>query len=135
MTNHFRLDFNLIEGLTIVHTNNASNHFWHYNHVTKMSADWFWLFTGWSLPFLFQATKKLMISNTLLSAIDAYNTTTGKKTQEEQGTKILDSDTKKVFYNINAHLSQAINPDNYQHWHSSEIPIYTQIQVPLPTSA
>lgn len=74
-----------------------------------------------------------MISNKLSSA----NTTTRKKTQEEQGTKILDSDTKIVFYNINGHLSPAIKPDDNQHWHSSEIPIYInpQIQVPLPTSA
>ena len=34
MTNHFRLNFNLVESLAIVNTNNAACHLWNNNHVS-----------------------------------------------------------------------------------------------------
>ena len=58
VANHFRLDFNLIEGLAIVNTNDAPNHFGNNDHVPKVSSHWLRLLTGWCLPFLLQVTKK-----------------------------------------------------------------------------
>ena len=37
VTNHLSLDLNVVEVVTIVHTNNTSNHLRNNNHVTKMS--------------------------------------------------------------------------------------------------
>ena len=37
MTNHLSLDFNVVETLSVVHTNDASDHLRNNNHVTKMS--------------------------------------------------------------------------------------------------
>jgi hypothetical protein len=54
VANHFRLDFNLIEGLAVVDANNAPNHLGNYDHVAKVGTDWFWLLTRWCLPFLIQ---------------------------------------------------------------------------------
>lgn len=34
VTYHFWLNFNLIKRFAIVNTNNRTNHFWYYNHVT-----------------------------------------------------------------------------------------------------
>uniref|UniRef100_A0A2P2L4W6 40S ribosomal protein S15D n=1 Tax=Rhizophora mucronata TaxID=61149 RepID=A0A2P2L4W6_RHIMU len=53
MSNHFGLDFNLIEGLAIVDPNNTSNHLRYNNHIAQMSSDWFWLLARRSLPFSF----------------------------------------------------------------------------------
>jgi hypothetical protein len=33
------LDFNLNKGLSIVYTNNRSNHLWHDNHIAKMGVN------------------------------------------------------------------------------------------------
>ncbi len=51
MPNHFRFDFNLIESLPIVHTNDASNHFRYYDHIAQVGSHWFWLLTSWGLTF------------------------------------------------------------------------------------
>jgi len=37
VTNHFRLDFNLVEGLAVVDANNASDHVRQDHYVAKMS--------------------------------------------------------------------------------------------------
>jgi len=37
MTNHFRLNFNLVEGLAVVDADNASDHVWQDDNVAKMS--------------------------------------------------------------------------------------------------
>jgi len=52
MGHHLRLDLNLVEGLAIVDTNDASNHLWHNDHVTQMGAHRLWLLTSWCLLFL-----------------------------------------------------------------------------------
>ena len=36
VANHFRLNFNTVEILSVVHTNNASNHFGNNDHIAKM---------------------------------------------------------------------------------------------------
>jgi len=41
VTNHFRLDFNIVEGLTVVNTNNRTNHFRNDEQVTEVSLDSF----------------------------------------------------------------------------------------------
>ena len=38
MADHVRLNFNLIEGLAVVHTQNGSNHLGDDDHVTEVSA-------------------------------------------------------------------------------------------------
>ena len=57
MANHLRLDFHLIEGLSIVNTNNATNHFRNYNHVAQVRPNRLRFLTRWSLPFLFQDSR------------------------------------------------------------------------------
>ena len=52
MTNHLRFDFNLVESLAIVHSNNATNHLRYNDHIAEVGADWFWLLTWWCFPFL-----------------------------------------------------------------------------------
>lgn len=37
VTNHLSLNLNVVEVVTIVHTNNTSNHLRNNNHVTEMS--------------------------------------------------------------------------------------------------
>ena len=37
VTNHLSLDFNIVETLPVVNTNNRSNHLRDYDHVTKVS--------------------------------------------------------------------------------------------------
>lgn len=58
MANHLGLDLNLIEGLAIVDSNNAPNHFRYNDHVAKVSSNWLRLLPRWGLPFLFQITSK-----------------------------------------------------------------------------
>ena len=52
MTNHLRLDLDLVKGLSIVHSNDASDHLWDNDHVPEVGSHWFWLLTLWCLPFL-----------------------------------------------------------------------------------
>jgi len=51
VANHLRLDLNLVEGLAIVDTNNASNHLRDNDHVAEMGLHWLWLLTSWSILF------------------------------------------------------------------------------------
>jgi len=37
VSNHLRLDLNLVESFSLVNSDNASNHLWENNHVSKMS--------------------------------------------------------------------------------------------------
>ena len=53
VTNHLRLDLDLVEGLPVVHTNDASNHLWDNDHVPQVGSHWLWLLSLWCLPFLF----------------------------------------------------------------------------------
>jgi hypothetical protein len=46
------LDFNLVKGLPIVHTNHTSDHLWDNDHVAEMSPHWLWLLTLRSLTLL-----------------------------------------------------------------------------------
>lgn len=39
MTNHLRLDFDLVELLATVHTDNTANHLGHDDHVAQMRLD------------------------------------------------------------------------------------------------
>lgn len=58
MANHLGLDLNLIEGLAIVDSNNAPNHFRYNDHVAKVSPNWLRLLPRWGLPFLLKNTSK-----------------------------------------------------------------------------
>ncbi len=49
MANHFRLDFDLIEFLAGVNTNDAANHFGYNDHVAEMGLDEIWLLIGLGL--------------------------------------------------------------------------------------
>ena len=51
VTDHFRSDFDLVEDLTVVNTNNRTNHFWNDDHVSQVSSDNSWLFIFWSRQF------------------------------------------------------------------------------------
>ena len=52
--NHLRLDLNLVEGLAIVDTDDATNHLRHNDHVAEVGPDGLWLFTSRSIFFLFK---------------------------------------------------------------------------------
>jgi hypothetical protein len=43
VSNHLRLDFNLVEFLSGVDTDNAANHLWDDNHVSEVGLDEVWL--------------------------------------------------------------------------------------------
>lgn len=49
VTNHLRLDFDLVEFLARVDTDNTANHFWNDNHVSEVCLDEVWLFVGLGL--------------------------------------------------------------------------------------
>ena len=36
VSNHLRVDLNMVEGLTTLHTNNATDHFWDNDHVPQV---------------------------------------------------------------------------------------------------
>ena len=46
VANHLRLDLNLVEGLAIVDTDDATNHLRHNDHVAEVGPDGLWLFTS-----------------------------------------------------------------------------------------
>jgi len=46
VSDHLRLDFDLIEGFSLVNTDDASDHFRHDDHVSQMSLDGVGLFVG-----------------------------------------------------------------------------------------
>lgn len=58
MSNHLRLYFYLVEGFTIVDSNDASDHLWNDDHIAQVSSDWFRFLTRGSLPFLIHQEKK-----------------------------------------------------------------------------
>ena len=43
VSNHFWLNFNLVENLSRVDTNNTANHLWDDDHVSEMGLDEVWL--------------------------------------------------------------------------------------------
>lgn len=49
MSDHLRLDFNLVEFLSGVDTDNAANHLWDNDHVTKVCLDKVGLLVGLGL--------------------------------------------------------------------------------------
>jgi hypothetical protein len=49
VSDHLRLDFNLVELLSGVDTDDTANHFRDDNHVTKVSLDQIWLLVGLGL--------------------------------------------------------------------------------------
>ena len=57
VTNHLRLDLDLVKRLSVVHSNDASNHLWDNDHVPQVGSHWLWLLTLWCLPFLFIKIK------------------------------------------------------------------------------
>jgi hypothetical protein len=53
VANHLRFDLNLVEGFTVVDTDDASNHLRHNNHVAEVGPHWLRLLTSRSILFLF----------------------------------------------------------------------------------
>lgn len=47
VTNHLRSDFNGVENLTVVNTDNGANHLWDDNHVSQVGLDNSWLLVLW----------------------------------------------------------------------------------------
>jgi hypothetical protein len=39
VSNHFGLDFNLVEGFSVVNADHGASHLWHNDHVSKMGLD------------------------------------------------------------------------------------------------
>ncbi len=75
MTDHVRLDFNLVEGLAIVDTENGSNHLGDDDHVTEMGAHGLRLLTSslsglLGLAELLDEAEALAVKSTLESAIE-----------------------------------------------------------------
>jgi hypothetical protein len=54
VANHLRFDLNLVEGLAIVDTDDATNHLRHNDHVAEVGPHGLWLLTGRSILFLFK---------------------------------------------------------------------------------
>lgn len=46
VSQHIWLNLYLIECLSIVYTDDATNHLWYDDHVSQVRADWLWLFTS-----------------------------------------------------------------------------------------
>jgi hypothetical protein len=53
VANHLRFDLNLVEGFTVVDTDDASNHLRHNNHVAEVGPHRLRLLTSRSIFFLF----------------------------------------------------------------------------------
>lgn len=51
MADHLGLDFHLVEGLAIVNSNDASDHFWDNDHVSQVRFHYLW-FLKWTCFFL-----------------------------------------------------------------------------------
>ena len=69
MTNHLRLDFDLVEFLAAVDTNDAANHLWHDDHVTQMRLDQvgllIWLGVLLGLAQLLDQAHRLALETTI----------------------------------------------------------------------
>jgi hypothetical protein len=72
VTSHFRLDFNLVENLTVIDTDDGTNHFRNDDHVTEMSLDNLRLFTSRGILLgsteLLDETHRLTLKTTLESS-------------------------------------------------------------------
>lgn len=67
VTDHFGLDFDLVESLSVVDADNAPNHLRNDDHAAEMCPDWLWLLTRRSFLFLEMAgftCKKSMTPTT-----------------------------------------------------------------------
>lgn len=71
VANHVVLDLHLVEGLAIVHANDAANHLWNNDHVPQMGPHWLWLLSLISLLLslsqLLDESKRLALESTLES--------------------------------------------------------------------
>lgn len=69
MTNHLRLDFDLVELLSGVDTDNAANHLWDDDHVSQVSLDQIrllvWLSLLLGLAELLDETHRLALQTTV----------------------------------------------------------------------
>ena len=64
VSQHIWLDLYLVESLSVVHTNNATDHLWDDDHVSQVSADRVWLLAS-SLHSLSSLTELLDKSHAL----------------------------------------------------------------------
>merc|ERR550517_1502773 len=55
VSNHFRLDFNLVKSLAIVHSNNAAGHLRNDNHVSQMCFNDVGFLVDWALLLLLRS--------------------------------------------------------------------------------
>ena len=46
VSDHLRLDLDLVEAVSVVNTHNGPNHLRHDNHVSQVSSDGLWLLSG-----------------------------------------------------------------------------------------
>lgn len=69
MTYHLRLNFDLVEGLSVVDTDNASDHLGNDNHISQVSFDALGLFVGHTVLLgnakLLYQTHRLALQTTL----------------------------------------------------------------------
>jgi hypothetical protein len=72
VTSHLRLDFNLVENLTVIDTNDGTDHLRNDDHVTEMGLDDLRLLTGGGVLLgsteLFDETHRLTLKTTLESS-------------------------------------------------------------------
>jgi hypothetical protein len=88
--NHLRLNFDLVEGLSIVHADDATNHLRHYDHVPEMSPHRLGLLTRrcltFRLPQLLDKSHGLTLETTLeppaCSGVEQLHELVGAHVQE-----------------------------------------------------
>lgn len=96
VTNHLWLNLNLVEGLTVVNTNDRTNHLWNDNHVSQVGLDnsWLliWLSGELSSTQLLDQTVWLLVQTSLESSSD---TSVGQLSEVLGGElqKVLEVDT------------------------------------------
>lgn len=49
VSDHLRSDFDLVENLSVVDSNDGSDHLWNDDHVSQVGLDRSWLLVGWSV--------------------------------------------------------------------------------------
>ena len=54
-SDHVKLDFDVVEALSVIDGNKVSNHFWHDNAVTQVGLDWSRFLSRLSVLFCFLA--------------------------------------------------------------------------------
>lgn len=99
MANHLRLDLNLVELLSGVDTNNASNHLGDNNHVTEVSLDNVGLLVGLSLLLglaqLLDEAHRAALQTTVDPAagtgVDDIAELVGAEVQKSKGGRLLAS--------------------------------------------